>query len=61
MGAQVEAAYANSLARVPDTLWGSHPDLTLESLQEASVGAPYRSSSTVDRGPFVELAVTGRE
>jgi hypothetical protein len=30
--AALEAAYARALAKVPERLYGSHPDLTIEAL-----------------------------
>lgn len=37
----VDAAYKEAIAQVPDVLWGCHPDLTLAALQEVAGGAPY--------------------
>lgn len=39
--AEVGAAYTRAIAKVPDSLWGSHPDLTLAKLQEVAGGGPY--------------------
>lgn len=38
---EVDEAYLRSLGKVPDALWGSHPHLTLATLQQVSGGAPY--------------------
>lgn len=39
--AELRRAYVHSLAQIPEQLWGGHPDLTLQMLQETASGLNY--------------------